>query len=252
VTTDDFENPNSSPVPPYDRGWRHPAEVADTERARHLGASPPLGRRLTALTVIASVLTSLAVLTVAIPKGIEGYTQSNDDSPIAPTTVPSVKGSGLASIVGLRGIGGQTSALSLGNRLWLVATEDLKTKKFPASFGTAFTVVRENKDIGLSVIRVGAGEDIPSFNFNNIVDQLSADQLHDCRIIDAFQIHSLASEPSLSSQQVTDAHPVNMDTSVRGLAVVVNKSSQIVGLIVRMKHAHQTVPGKALKYLAGR
>lgn len=252
MTTDDFENPDSWPVPPYDRNWRHPAEVADTERSRHLGSSPPLGRRLTALTVIASVLTSLAVLTVAIPKGIEGYIQSDNDTAISPTTVPTVKGSGLASIVGLRGIGGKTSALSLGNRLWLVATEDITPRKLQADFGSEFTVVRENRDVGLSVIRVDAGEEIPPFNFNNIVDVLSSDDLHDCQIFDAFQVHSLASEPSFESQESSGAHPINMNTSVRGLAVVIDEASNIVGLIVRKEHAHRIVPGTAVKYLAGR
>jgi hypothetical protein len=252
VTTDDFENPNSSPVPPYDRDWRHPAEVANNERTRHLGSSPPLGRRLTALTVIASVLTSLAVLAVAIPKGIEGYTQTDDDDIVTASTVPAVKGSGLVSITGLRGLNGTTSALSLGNRLWLVATEDIKPKRFVAPDGAAFTVLRENQTVGLSVIQINAGENIPAIQTDTIADQLTTDELSDCRIVDAFQVHTLASEPSLVSQSFDDSHPINLDTSIKGLAVALNKRQEIVGVLVRTAHAHRLVSKDALLKLAAR
>lgn len=259
MTTDDFENPDSSPLPPYDRNWRHPAEVADTERSRHLGVSPPLGRRLTALTVIASVLTSLAVLTVAIPKGIEGYTQNLDNDVIAnsdtlpvATTVPSVKGSGLTSISGLYGLNNATSALSLGNRTWLVASEDITMRKVSAAYGASFSVLRENKEMGLSVIRINSGVMMPAVTFDNIDEQLTSEELPDCRIVDAFQVHTLASEPSLDLQPLDDSHPVNMETSVKGLAVVLNNQQEIVGVVVRNAHAHRIVPKKALFELAAR
>ena len=251
MTTDDFENPDSSPLPPFDRNWRHPAEVADTERTRHLGSAPPLGRRLTALTVIASVLTSLAVLTVAIPKGIEGYTQAEQDEGVSPTsTMMPVKGSGKASIAVLRGTHGVTSALSLGNREWLVSSEAINTKNSSTSFSASFSVVRENKNVGLSVIRMNAATNIPAFNRDKIVGQLTTEQLEDCHIIDAFQVHKLASEPSLASQRLSDSHPVNMETSIKGIAVALNKAGDIVGVLVRKGHAQWAVSRDALLSLA--
>jgi hypothetical protein len=252
VTTDDFENPDSSPISPHDRRWRHPAEVADSERSRHLGTSPPLGRRLTALTVIVSVLTSLAVLTVAIPKGIEEYTQAEENESVSTSTIPAVKGSGVASIVGLRGLDEKTTALSLGNRDWLVASESINAGTFAARYGSSFKVLRENKEIGISVIRIKAGERIPAFNTKNIDDQITADELHDCRIIDAFQIHSLASEPSLVSEKKSDSHPINMETSIKGLAVALNKVGNIVAVLVRKGHSQWVVSRSALLALTAR
>lgn len=252
MTTDDFENPDSSPLPPYDRDWRHPAEVADTERARHLGASPPLGRRLTALTVIASVLTSLVVLTVAIPKGIEGYTQ-DDDEEVSPTsTVMPVKGSAKASIAVLRGAHGSTSALSLGNSTWLVSSEAIRAKSTSTAYEEPFTVLRENKELGLSVIQVDSAKEIPAVNFERIDDELTLDELPDCRIVDAFQVHTVASEPSLVLQSYDDYHPINMTTSVKGLAIVVNNQQDVVGVVVRAAHAHRMVSKKALLKLTAR
>lgn len=252
MTSDDFENPNSSPVPPYDRRWRHPAEVADTERARHLGSSPPLGRRLTALTVIASVLTSLAVLTVAIPKGIEEYTQLEQDDASSTSTVPPVKGAGRASIAVFRGAHGATSALSLGDRTWLVASEAINSRHSSTSFTSPFTVIRENKELGLSVIRVKDGSNVPAFNPDNIDDLLTTDELANCHIIDAFQIHSLASEPSLTSREMNDSHPINMETAIKGLAVALNNAGNIVGVLVRKGHSQWAVSRQALLALAGR
>ena len=251
MTSDEFENPDSSPVPPYDRGWRHPAEVADSERTRHLGMTPPLGRRLTALTVIASVLTSVAVLTVAIPKGIEEYTQIDESSESTIITAPPVKGSGLASIEGLRGLANSTSALSLGNHQWLVASEDIASRRFPATYGTPFTILRTNQDIGLSVIQVKAGELVPAINTNSIRAQLTSDDLHDCHIVDAFQTHTLASEPSLVSVNGGHSYPVNIETPIKGLAVALNKAGDIVGILVRKGHSQWMVPRTAILQLAG-
>ena len=252
MTADEFENPDSRPIPPYDRNWRHPAEVADSERSRHLGSAPPLGRRLTALTVIASVLTSLAVLTVAIPKGIEEYSQLNDTDDSTVITAPPVKGSGVASIEGLRGLANTTTALSLGNRRWLVATEDISPRRFPAEYGTAFTVLKEDKNIGLSVIEIASGDDVPAINTEAIDSQLTNNELHDCNILDAFQIHTLASEPSLAS--FTDGHsqPVNIETPIKGLAVALNRAGDIVGVLVRKGHAQWAVSRAALLQLTER
>ena len=252
MTADEFENPDSRPIPPYDRNWRHPAEVADSERSRHLGSAPPLGRRLTALTVIASVLTSLAVLTVAIPKGIEEYSQQNDADDSTEITAPPVKGSGMASIVGLRGLANATSALSLGNRRWLVATEDISPRRFPAEYGTAFTVIKQDSNVGLSVIEIAAGEDVPAFSTDSIESQLTNTELHDCNILDAFQTHTLASEPSLASTNNKHSQPVNIETPIKGLAVALNEARDIVGVLVRNGHAQWAVSRSALLQLIER
>ena len=252
MTADEFENHDSPPIPPYERNWRHPAEVADTERSRHLGSAPPLGRRLTALTVIASVLTSLAVLTVAIPKGIEEYSQLNDTDDNTEITAPPVKGSGLASIEGLRGLANSTTALSLGNRRWLVATEDISPRRFPAEYGTAFTVLKEDEDVGLSVIEIAAGEDVPAIKTDAIDSQLTNHELHDCNILDAFQTHTLASEPSLASFSDELAQPVNIETPIKGLAVALNKAGDIVGVLVRKGHSQWAVSRSALMRLTER
>lgn len=249
MTADEFENPDSSPLPPYDRDWRHPAEVANSERAQHLGIAPPLGRRLTALTVIASLLTSVAVLAVAIPKGIEEYAQVDQDAATT-TTLARVKGAVASSLAVLRASTGTTTALSLGNQTWLVATESIAKQPSSTVSTSSFEVLREDKRLGLSVIRISGAETIPPIDIGDVDEELTIDELRHCHIIDAFQTHTLASEPSLSSQQMDHSHPVNMETAVKGLAVAVNKAGKIVGVIVRKGHAQWAVSRDALLSLA--
>lgn len=255
MTTDDFENPDSSPVPPYDRNWRHPAEVADSHRSHHLGSSPPLGRRLTALTVIASALTSIAVLTVAIPKGIEGYAQDSANDAAAPTTtIWPIKGSQQAqqSIFVLTLPQGTTSAIPLGNNEWLVASEALTPATTAANFTPRYSVVRHSADLGLSVIRINLAVDMPALAMDNIVEAPTTDDLADCHIVDSTQAHVLASEPSLASEKLDNFHPVNIETRIKGLAIAINKRGHVIGVLVRKGHAQWVVSKKALREFAER
>jgi hypothetical protein len=250
VTTDDFENPDSSPVPHYERDWRHPAEFADAERSRHLGSAPPLGRRLTALTVIASVLTSVAVLTVAIPKGIEEYTQFEAETSATTTTIVRVKGSLASSIAVLRGPHGTTSALSLGNRQWLVSSESVAVKKSSALTNQTYTVIRTNEAIGLTVIAVKNGIEVPAVDFFRVESSLTSRELSKYQIMDAFQSHEVALEPSISLHQTTDAHPVNMASPIKGVAVVMNRQGHLVGVLVRRGHAEWALTRQAFLSIA--
>lgn len=250
VTTDDFENPDSSPVPHYERGWRHPAEFADAERSRHLGTAPPLGRRLTALTVIASVLTSVVVLTVAIPKGIEEYAQFEADSVITTTTIVRIKGSVQSSLAVLRGPHGTTSALSLGNNQWLVASESVAVKKSSALMNQNYTVVRTNSALGLAVIAVKNGTELPAVDMSHMMTALNSHELPKYQIMDAFQSHDVAPEPSISLQQATNAHPVNMASPIKGLAAVMNREGHLVGVLVRREHAEWALTRQAFLSIA--
>lgn len=249
VTSDDFENPNSSPVPHYDRLWRHPAEIADSARSQHLGPTPPLGRRLTALTVIASVLASVAVLTVAIPKGIEEYTQLVPE-PTVVTTAPRVKGAVQSSLAVLRGVHGTTSALSLGGNQWLVSTEALAQKQSSTLSAEKYSVVRSDESLGLAVIRSTSGGAAPAINVTHFKKRLTSEELSKYQILDAFQEHDVSPEPSISLQNTIDVHPVNMTNAIKGLAVVLDSDGHLVGLLVRRGHAQWSVTRRAFLSLA--
>ena len=76
MAADEFEREHKAPLSPDERIWRHPTELADVERNKHLAYQPRLGRRLTALTATISAIASLAILSVAIPKGIREFSEA--------------------------------------------------------------------------------------------------------------------------------------------------------------------------------
>lgn len=247
MTTDEFENPDSSPVPPYDRTWRHPAEVADSARTTHLTNAPPLGRRLTAITVLASAVSSLVVLAIAVPRGVQEYGRDEPDSTSTTITAP-VKGNAIGPLAILRGSRGSTSALSLGDGLWLVATESFDASAVLSK--ASFSVVRQDRLAGVSIIRLINGASAPALDFSHLKSSLTSDQLSKYTIVDAFRQHEVAPEPSLTSRSKSGVHPVNMTSTIKGIALALDRRNRIVGVLVRHDHAQWSLTRDALLALA--
>ncbi len=207
--------------------------------------APPLGRRLTAITVLVSAVSSLVVFAIAIPRGVQGNSQ---DDPPTTTTIVRVKGSTVGSLGILRGADGSTSALSLGDRHWLVATESLKT--LVGSPNGRFSVVRQDRTAGVSVIKTGSGATGPALDVDHLKPSLTSDQLARYVIVDAFRHHEVAPEPSLSSQSKIGVHPVNMTSVINGIALALDRKNRVVGVLVRHDHAQWSLTRETLLGLA--
>lgn len=85
-----------APLPPYDRQWRHPAEISDESRRRHAveSAPPPVGRRVTALVAFVSLVASVVIAMVTVPKGIDqGPEVSSSTTGVAAPTKGGASGS---------------------------------------------------------------------------------------------------------------------------------------------------------------
>ncbi|MDW3214413.1 MAG: hypothetical protein R8G01_10475 [Ilumatobacteraceae bacterium] len=82
------------PVPPHERTWRHPSEVAAQERALLVAEPSPRGARFLALTTGALGLIAVGALMIAI-------TPKPSDSPIAliASTTPSAAAQGIGRSV---------------------------------------------------------------------------------------------------------------------------------------------------------
>lgn len=71
------------PLPPHERAWRHPSELAAEQRAVHLSEATPRSTRILALTTGAAGLLAIGALMVTItPRGVE--------SPVAIASTTSV------------------------------------------------------------------------------------------------------------------------------------------------------------------
>ena len=237
MTDDEFDVPNPAPVPPHDRTWRHPAEHSFAEREQHFATSVPLGRRLTALTAFVSVVSSVAVLVVAIPKGISTATDDAED--IAQTSVPFAKG----SVAGLATVEDETAqatpAIPLGHNCWLVSATDINLNSetwMTTTDGARIKVapVEVMEDSGVVVVKATQKIDIDAdIALTELADGAALNDYNQYRVIDAATQNLLSLAPSLSLSNNSRDIPVTTSSPIGSLAAVVDDAERIVGVVVR-------------------
>jgi hypothetical protein len=115
---------------------------------------PPVGRRLSAIAASISVLASLVVLAIAVPKGISEYSEPIDNEV---TPIVGVKNSTTAPVYTVQSGSKTSTAISLGDRLWLAAletvSEDVATQiVFPDGSTSSVTMYEAMEDIGVAIL----------------------------------------------------------------------------------------------------
>ncbi len=86
MATDEPDNEPVAPVPPHERTWRHPSEVARERRTIANVAPPPLGRLVTGIAVCVAVVLCVALIGLALPRTADRDTAPRNAAP-TPTTV---------------------------------------------------------------------------------------------------------------------------------------------------------------------
>lgn len=237
MTDDEFDAPHPAPMSPHDRVWRHPAEHSFAQRELHFSESPPLGRRLTALTAVVSLMSSVAVLVVAVPRGISTLAEVNPDIP--QISVPLIKGNvvGLATIVDSNDK--SALAIPLGNGCWLVSTTDLDTELptwITTSDGQRFEVaaIGQIEDSQLAVLKaIALNPNDSETNTNALTTQSAHDDYNKYRVMDIQTYDLFSLSPSLAMSGTYSDIPVMTPAPVRSLAVVIDEIERIVGIVVR-------------------
>jgi hypothetical protein len=243
VTDDEFDVPKPAPVPPHDRAWRHPAEHSFAERAQHFERTIPLGRRLTALTGVVSVVASVAVLVVAIPKGISTASQNNEDIP--QTSVPAAKGNvpGLATVEDARARA--TPAIPLGHNCWLLSADDIDHDSetwmiTEDGVRVKVTKVGHVEDSGVVVVKattITKTNTDDSFDevaiFGNMVDGAALSDYSVYTVIDASTQKLMSLAPSIVLTNNTRDIPVMTSSPIQSLGAVVDDAERLVGVVIR-------------------
>jgi hypothetical protein len=237
VTDDEFDAPHPAPVSPHDRSWRHPAEHSFAQRQQHLTTTPPLGRRLTALSAAVSVVSSVAVLIVAIPKGISVV--EDDLGEIPETSVPVVKGNvqAFATIVDARDR--TTPAIPLGNGCWLVSAADLDAQSpkwitTPEGQRISVNTVGEIKESDLVIVKSSSLQTpVMQVTFEGPTSDTSTENYKKYKVMDTATNTLFSLAPSLTLTPATPDIPVMTPAPIRNLAVVVDEAERIVGVVVR-------------------
>ena len=245
MSSDEFENQTPAPIPAHERTWRHPAEIADAVRSDYLATPPPLSRRLTAFAATVSLAASAAILTIAIPKGIAAYQADTDSAQTSQPlpTVAMVKNYSQSEMALINSDKGSTSALSVGNGLWIVAADDIATStSWWATSTTGQNVpvelVMSDRVSGLALVRChdkslwGAPSDV-----SHLVNPSDIPDLSQYRVVDTATSVTFIPQPSLSTSTDSADIPISSADTVHGLATVRNSTNQIVGIVVRRGHS---------------
>jgi S1-C subfamily serine protease len=237
VDTSDFDESEPAPLPAYDRQWRHPAEHAADDRTHHLSTAPPLSRRLSAVSAVISVIASIAVLVIAIPKGVADYTVDAADE-LTSTTVP-VKGAFGTAMAAASSAKGPTSAVSLGNGYWLVALDGIEPTDniwLTTASGEDVPAVLMTQDerAGIAVIKCDHPDaEGPILDTDQLIDSSSLKDLSPYRVVDSFTEQVYTPERSFKSVSIETDTPLNMPEVIRGVATMTDRRGQLVGIVVR-------------------
>ncbi len=245
MSTDEFENQDSAPVPAYDRTWRHPAEMADAARTDFLATQPRISRRLTAFAAGISVVASGAVLAIAIPKGISSYRDNAEaEIQVSPsTTVSRVKNYSPKEMTVIKSDTGTTSALSLGKGVWIAASGDIAAAtSLSITSGSGLDapvkIVATDPATGLALVHC---EDKSAWgtapDLSRLIDPTQISDLSKYRIVDTATSETFVAHPSLSTNNGSSDMPLNSTDTIHGLATVRDSQGQLVGIVVRRDHS---------------
>jgi hypothetical protein len=221
-----------------DRDWQHPAEHAAVNNHGFIMNPPPLAKRLVVLTATVSILASIAILFVAIPKGIDEYV----DTAEATTTVPVVKGVA-KTMMGTLTVGNITScAVQIHGGIWIASSDKLGS----ATVATLSTSSQPSTRVLLSrsanIPYLVAASATPLSEALPPGISLSASNVDESVLAQSSVIDCIDSQPMKvrkSATQFVDQSelPVYVEGDVRGIAIVVGPDNSIKGLVCEHDHS---------------
>ena len=245
MSADEFENQDQAPVPAYERTWRHPAEMADAVRTDFLTTPPRISRRLSAFAAGLSLVASGVVLAIAVPKGISSYREEIEAVfQVSPSsTVALVKNYSPKEMTVIKSNAGTTSALSLGNGVWIAASDDLATATSlwvtsETGLSSPVKIVATDQLTGLALVHCeekSAWGPVP--DLSHLIDPTEISDLSQYQVVDTAASVSFVPQPSLSTDNKSTDVPINSTDTIHGLATVRDSQGQLVGIVVRRDHS---------------
>jgi hypothetical protein len=201
---------------------------------------PPVGRRLSAIVASISVLASLVVLTIAVPKGISEYTEPIDNEP---TPIVGVKNATPAPVYTVQSGSKTSTAISLGDRLWLAALETISENAttqitFPDGSSAPVSMYAAMEDIGVAILEsTDSSNSGPALATSNFINPQDSTDLSEFMAVDAFDDNPTVFGPSYSTKQLEQHHdvPISNPECLNGVALLMN-GSNINGILVHLQH----------------
>ena len=252
MAADEFEREHKAPLSPDERIWRHPTELADVERNKHLAHQPPLGRRLTALTATISAIASLAILSVAIPKGIREFSEAEAVPVTTTIDIPLVKNALSSLVATASGAKGVTTAISIGADAWVVAAESVDISEpiwLTLDSGDEIRVpyICTNEDETVVLLRLTDDQNPEvTREWDNYLQPDSPTELEKFSIVDRYGVHYLGHEQSVRLQAKPKELPLLTDSPIDGAAAFIDKMMNVVGVAFDSHHSTWFLPKDSL------
>lgn len=210
-----------------------------------------MSKRFTALTASISVLASVIVLIVAIPKGIDEYREDTTDVPS--TSVSPVKSLSASQLLfTAHSALGPTSAVALGPGIWVVATHKI-SESGPVTISSSegdTSVVQQLTTLptsGISIMRcMSSCMHVEPVDTQYLTDPHTMKDLSDLQVVDSFSTQALSVTPSVALLSKSPDSPINIPAAINGIAVALDNDDHMVGIVVRKNHSNWLLGKKSL------
>ena len=219
--------------------------MADAARADFLATPPRISRRLTAFAAGISLVASVAVLAIAIPKGISSYREDIEEVlQVSPSsTVARVKSYLQKEMAVIKSDSGTTSALSLGNGVWIAASDDIAAAE--SLWVTSDTgqdapvrIVATDSTTGLALVHCEEKSAWgPAPDLSHLIDPTQISDLSQYQVVDSATSVAFVPQPSLLTDNDSTDVPIDSTDTIHGLATVRDSQGQLVGIVVRRDHS---------------
>lgn len=249
---DEFEGPGNGPIPPHERPWRHPAEVAHDSRTAFMrdSAPPPLSRRTTAVVATASLAASAVLLALTLPRGV-------NDRPETVDAAVSAAAKGTSPDTHLVTVDGRDfGALPVGDGQWITSasaiTDDAQIELRSARSGLSLlaTVVGSDERLGIAILRAGRS-DGRSIDTGNVLRTLPGAMVPEpgMRVVHPHDGSEVNCHPSITLTAAVDddTAPVSVDEPIVGAAMVTDAWGTPLGIVVDRPSGHLMISGAAIE-----
>lgn len=212
---------------------------------------PPLAKRLVVLTATISLLTSVAVLFVAIPKGIDEYVDTAEPT----TTVAAVKGSMNSYMATLTANGTTSCAVQISPGIWVASSDGLgSTTAGTISTGSAteaqVRLLRSSAIPYLVVASIGSQRpQAPSVGWSSASARINDSHLATTSVIDCMSQQTMRVQRTPTQFADKNEVPVYVSDDVHGMAVVLNADNSVVGFVCEHNHSQWLVEPSTLANL---
>lgn len=219
--------------------------MADAARTDFLTTPPRISRRLAAFAAGVSLAASIAVLAIAIPKGISpnqvDMGTALQESPSS--TVTQVKNYSSKEMAVIESDTGRTSALSLGNGTWITASDDIDTASSlwvssASGLNVPVQVVAKDPVTGVTLVQC---EDKSAWgtapDLSRLIDPKQISDLSQYRIVDTATSETFVAKPSMTTNSSYIDMPIHSSDEIHGLATVRDTEGHLVGIVVRRDHS---------------